>query len=252
MIAISSLAGIRDQSIRKMKWLFSRLCSPKLPPIPYPFTPLPEQHAGEEVEDLISDALVMMPYLRHPDCTELAYRCLMLLHKVYPHTPQRLLRTKEQLISIVKLYVPGFDPTPEPNLHAQFIEHKSLIEQLTPDAEARYRMGRQASSGAVQRQTRWQRLMLTLDEARDLLANRRYARKTGDQRQVHSIDKAISHAVQTGNWPPNLQQQARAKKPPASSPRPRPKPSMRVGGPGSKWEEWEGPPARASNQQIKS
>jgi hypothetical protein len=137
--AISSLAGIKDQRVRKMKWLFSRLCSRRLPPIPYPFTPLPPKNVAEELEDVIADALIMMPYLKHPDCTELATRCLMLMDRFFAGTPAHLIKSKRTFVDIIKLYVPGYDPTPEPSLFAQFRERKDIVQQLTEiNAEARY------------------------------------------------------------------------------------------------------------------
>lgn len=127
---ISTLAGVKDQRVRKMKWLFSRLCSAKLPPVPYPFVSLGPPSYEDEVIEVLKDARALMPYLRHPESTILAKRCIDLIKKTWSGTPREFVHMRKQLIESIKLYEPDYDPTPESNFFAQFVEHQNIFEKL--------------------------------------------------------------------------------------------------------------------------
>jgi len=128
--AISMLAGLKDQRVRKMKWLFHRLCDRELTPVPYPFVSLGPPSYEDEVVELLKDARTLMPYLRHPESTILAKRCLDLIKKAWSGTPREFVRLQKQLIKIIQLYEPSYDPCPEPNFFAQFVEHKDIVQYV--------------------------------------------------------------------------------------------------------------------------
>lgn len=73
------------------------------------------------------------------------------------------------------------------------------------------------------------------DEAINLLKRRQTARKTGNDKLLHRLDKQISAAVSKKEWPEMRTDSA---------------PSMSVGGPGSKWEEHSGQYIKARPRRI--
>jgi hypothetical protein len=88
--AISAMAGIKDESVRKMKWLFSRLCHHRLPPIPYPFTSLGPPTYEDEVVSIVEEAFDMLYRLRPEEARELSHRCLVLIEKSFGGFPASL------------------------------------------------------------------------------------------------------------------------------------------------------------------
>jgi hypothetical protein len=67
--------------------------------------------------------------------------------------------------------------------------------------------------------------MLSRTDAISLLKRRQAARKEGNDTLLHKLDRQISAAVSKKEWPEIRSDSAS---------------SMKVGGPGSKFEEWSG------------
>lgn len=115
--ALSKLAGYRHQRTRYLKYLLSELHK-IAPHKTYPIAPLPDKHFGEEVEELIEQALSMMPHLKPREAYELSQRCLKLIHKAYDGIPPHLAQTAQ----VLRYRPPAFPPIPGEPINLQLVE----------------------------------------------------------------------------------------------------------------------------------
>ena len=119
--AMGTLAGLKIKTpLRKMRRLIEELC-PGVPyQVPYyPHAELPPKTIIEEIQDLATEVVDHLAYMKTDEAQEISHRMLTLIQK-YDCISNDL---KRQVTILAK-----FDKTyrPPPNFWAQFQEHKSL------------------------------------------------------------------------------------------------------------------------------
>lgn len=89
---MAMMAGFKKAPMRTMKALIRKLCPPEPHPSAhraYPFARVPSDHC-DHVDELVSDAAKLLPYLRTAEAKVLSGRCLRLIEKTYGGIPERL------------------------------------------------------------------------------------------------------------------------------------------------------------------